>query len=164
MKNLIKSIHKTLIKNGKTIATAESCTSGILASILTQLSGSSKYFTLGIITYSNQTKTKILKIPGSTIKKYGAVSREVASLMAKNVKRIAKADFGIGITGIAGPTGAIPNKPVGTVYIAVSDKNKTTCNKFIFRGNRSSIRKQSALKALQSLKLVLKKRGQIYFS
>jgi nicotinamide-nucleotide amidase len=75
--------------------------------------------------------------------------------MAKNVKRIAKTSFGIGITGIAGPTGAIPNKPVGTVFIAVANKNKTIYKKFIFRGNRASIRKQSALKSLQLLKLIL---------
>ena len=156
MKNLIKSIHKTLIKNGKTIATAESCTGGVLAGLLTQLSYSSKYFSLGLITYNNQTKTKILKIPSSAINKYGAVSKEVACLMAKNVKHIAKTDLGIGITGIAGPTGAIPKKPVGTVFIAVANKNKTICRKFIFHGNRSSIRKQSALKTLQLLKLALR--------
>ena len=151
MQNLIKHIHKALIKRGKTISTAESCTGGRLSSILTQFSGSSNYFILGVITYSDQSKNKILKIPSSIIAQNGAVSKEVASLMAKNVRRIAKTDFGIGITGIAGPTGGTPNKPIGTVFIAVANKNKLICKKFIFRGNRASIRKQSALESLRLL-------------
>ncbi len=157
MQNIIEQIHKSLIKTKKTIATAESCTGGILSSLLTQLSGSSQYFILGVTTYSNQAKIKILKISASTIAKKGAVSKDVALLMAKNVRRIAKTNFGIGITGIAGPTGATPGKPVGTVFIAVANKNKIICKKFLFQGNRTSIRKQSALKAIQLLKRVFTK-------
>jgi nicotinamide-nucleotide amidase len=97
----------------------------------------------------------MLKIPALTIAKNGAVSKDVAYLMAKNVRLIAKTDLGIGITGIAGPTGATSNKPVGTVFIAVAKKNKAICKKFVFRGNRASIRKQSALKSLQLLKQIL---------
>lgn len=155
MQNIIKHIHKSLIKKNKTIATAESCSGGILSSLLTQSSGSSQYFILGVITYSNQAKNNILKIPLSIITGNGAASKDVACLMAKNIRRIAKTDLGIGITGIAGPTGATPDKPVGTVFISVTNKNKTICKKFIFQGSRASIRKQSALKSLQLLKLFL---------
>jgi nicotinamide-nucleotide amidase len=155
MQNITEHIHKSLIKNNKTIATAESCTGGILSSLLTQFSGSSQYFILGVITYNNQAKRSILKVPASIITRKGVVSKDIACLMAKSIRRIAKTDFGIGITGIAGPTGATPDKPVGTVFIALANKNKTICKKFIFQGNRASIRKQSALKALQLLKLVL---------
>ncbi len=155
MPSLIKHIHKSLIKATKTIATAESCTGGLLSSFLTQLSGSSQYFTLGVTAYSNQAKRSILKVPASVIAKRGTVSKDVASLMAKNIRKIAKANFGIGITGIAGPTGATSNKPIGTVFIAVAGKNKAICKRFIFQGNRISIRKQAALKSLQLLKLFL---------
>ena len=155
MQNIAGYIHKSLLKTGKTIATAESCSGGILSGLLTQSSGSSRYFTLGVVSYSNQAKIRILKIPASTIAKKDEVSQEVASLMAKNIRRIARTNLGIGITGIAGPTGARPGKPIGTVFICVANENKTICKKFIFRGNRVSIRKQSALKALQLLKQIL---------
>jgi len=152
MQNITGYIHKSLLKTGKTVAAAESCSGGILSGLLTQYSGSSRYFILGVVAYSNQSKVNILKIPASTIEKKGAVSKETASLMAKNIRRIARTDLGIGITGIAGPTGATPGKPVGTVFICVTNKNRTICKKFIFRGNRATIRKQSALKALDLLR------------
>jgi len=153
MNKLIRKIHNFLLKNNKTIAVAESCTGGIISSSLTQLSGSSKYFILGAVTYSNKAKENILRIPHKVIVKNGAVSKAVALLMAKNIRKIAKTDFGIGITGIAGPTGSSSQKPVGTVFIAVSNKNKTICKKFQFKGTRSQIRKKSAADAL---KLILK--------
>lgn len=155
MQNTLKDLHKYLKISGKTIAVAESCSGGILSSLLTQLSGSSQYFILGVITYSNQSKINILKIPAPIITKKGAVSKDVAYLMAKNIRRIAKTDYGIGITGIAGPTGATQNKPIGTVFIAIANKNKTICKNFTFQGNRVSIRKQSALKSLELLKQIL---------
>jgi len=158
MQNTIKYIHQHLIKNGKTVSTAESCTGGILSGILTQLSGSSQYFILGVTTYSNRAKVSILKIPASIINKKGAVSKDIACLMAKNIRQIAKTDFGIGITGIAGPTRATQDKPIGTVFIALADKSKTICKKFTFQGNRASIRKESALKSLQLLKQILNKK------
>ena len=147
--SIINQAHKSLIKSGKTIAVAESCTGGILSSMLTELSGSSKYFVLGVVTYSNRVKHSVLAIPSSIISKKGAVSEEVAKLMAQNVRKLAKADMGIGITGIAGPTGATARKPVGTVFIALAGKNKTICKKFHFSGNRIKIRKLSALSALK---------------
>lgn len=149
MNKLIRKIHNFLLKNNKTIAVAESCTGGIISSSLTQLSGSSKYFILGAVTYSNKAKENILKIPHKIITKNSAVSEAVALLMAKNIRRIAKSDFGIAVTGIAGPTGGSPQKPIGTVFIAVSNKNKTICKGFKLNGKRSQIRKKSASEALK---------------
>ena len=151
MQNLIQQAHLRLLKSGKTVATAESCTAGLLSSLLTQLPDSSRYFILGITTYSNQAKQAILKIPPSVIRKKGAVSKETALLMAQGVRKLAQTDFGISITGIAGPTGGTPQKPVGTVFIALSFKNKNICKKFVFTGNRRTIRKQASLKALKLL-------------
>jgi nicotinamide-nucleotide amidase len=155
MQNLIQQAHLRLLKNNLTIATAESCTAGLLSSLLTRFSGSSKYFILGVATYSNQAKESVLGIPASVIRKNGAVSRKVALLMAKNVKKLAKTDFGISITGIAGPNGGTLKKPVGTVFIGLASEKKNICKKFIFKGNRASIRKQVTLKALQLLETFL---------
>ena len=155
MQNLINQIHKRLIKNSETVATAESCTAGHLSFLLTRLSGSSQYFILGVTAYSNQAKEDILNIPALTIRKNGAVSKKVALLMAENIRRLAKTDFGIAITGIAGPTGATLSKPIGTVFVSVATKNKTACKKFVFKGNRNSVRRQASLKALQLLKTFL---------
>jgi PncC family amidohydrolase len=151
--DIIPQAHKSLLKSGKTIAVAESCTGGLLSTLLTELSGSSKYFCLGVVTYSNLAKSKILGVPGRVIAKNGAVSAPVARLMAEKVRNLAKTDLGIGITGIAGPIGGTLKKPVGTVFIAISDKNRTIYKKFNFKGNRNSIRKKSALEAL---KLIIK--------
>lgn len=151
MQNLIQQAHLRLLKSGRTAATAESCTSGLLSSLLTQFSGSSKYFILGVVTYANQAKKSILGIPAAVISKNGAVSKEVALLMAKNVRKLAKSDFGISITGIAGPTGGTLRKPVGTVFIALASQKKDICRKFVFKGNRSAVRMQASLNALQLL-------------
>jgi len=155
MEHIVNQIHKTLIKNKKTIAVAESCTGGLLSNLLTQISGSSKYFILGIVAYSNKAKENILKIPGQLIAKKGAVSQEAAKRMALSVRELAKTGFGIGITGIAGPTGATPKKPVGTVFIAIDGEDRKICQRFLFKGNRNSIRKKAALKALELLKLLV---------
>ncbi len=127
--------------------------------MLTELSGSSKYFTLGVVTYSNKAKEKILGIPSSVLANKGAVSEDVAKLMAQKVRRLAKTDFGIGITGIAGPSGGTTRKPIGTVFIAIATKNKTICKKFSFKGNRSNIRNQSAFETLKLLEILLKPKG-----
>ena len=151
MKHIINQVHKSLLKNKKTVSVAESCTGGLLSTYLTQVSGSSRYFIAGVVAYSNEIKERALKIPPSIIARKGAVSREVASIMAKQIRKIAKTDFGIGITGIAGPTGATPQKRVGTVFIAFVSKNKRICNKFIFKGKRAAVREKAALKALELL-------------
>lgn len=151
MQNLVREAHTLLIRKKKTIAVAESCTGGHLCSLLTREAGSSAFFSFGAVTYSNEAKNKILHIPRATIHRHGAVSREVALMMARNVRRIAKTDIGIGITGIAGPAGGTARKPVGTVYIAVSFGARTIYKKHLFHGSRTAIRSQSARAALALL-------------
>lgn len=155
MQAILNQIHKLLIKNQKTVAVAESCTGGLVSTLLTEISGSSKYFILGTVTYSNKSKENILKIPHKIIRQRGAVSERVAMQMAKNIRKIAKADFGIGITGIAGPGGAMPSKPAGTVFIAINSENRAVCKKFRFSGNRTNVRKKAALTSLELLDLAL---------
>lgn len=151
LNKLLKQLHKKLLKNNKTIATAESCTGGLLASLLTETSGSSQYFLLGVTTYSNKAKIKILGVPAKVITKYGAVSKQVAILMAKNIRKKINSSIGVSITGIAGPAGATLKKPVGTIYICLSMKNKNSCQKFSFSGSRPEIRKTSVSQALHLL-------------
>lgn len=156
MEPIIKHIHSSLIKVRKTVAVAESCTGGLLSCLLTYIGGSSKYFILGIVAYSNKAKQDILKIPATFIAKKGTVSKGVAEKLAQNVRKIAKTDLGIGVTGIAGPTGGTHQKPIGTVFIAAAGKNKTISKKFHFTGNRTLIRKKAALKALELLEELIK--------
>ena len=149
------NLNQLLIKRAKTIAIAESCSGGLLANLLTNFSGSSKYFLLGIVAYSNQSKISLLKIPASLIKRSGAVSSPVAKHMAENVRRIASSDYGIGITGIAGPLGGTALKPTGTVFISVATRNKLITKKFHFLGSRLVVKRKSALKALSMLRELL---------
>ena len=155
MEPIINQIHKLLIKNKKTLAEAESCTGGLLSYLLTSISGSSKYFVLGVVVYSNKSKTSILNIPFSTITQKGAVSKEVAERMSRAVRKLAKTDFGIGITGIAGPGGGTIHNPVGTVFISVNSKKQKICQEFRFQASRKHIQKAAALKALQLLKRLI---------
>jgi len=155
MNRLLNQIHTLLIKNKQTIAIAESCTGGLLSNLLTKLSGSSQYFMLGVVTYSNNAKKKVLKVPSSLIATRGAVSKEVTSSMAGRIRKVANTDIGIGITGIAGPSKGSPQKPVGTVFIALDSKKKKICKKFHFKGTRLCIRKTAALKSLELLKEML---------
>jgi PncC family amidohydrolase len=127
MQGIVNQIHKSLIKNKKSIAVAESCTGGLLSNLLTRTSGSSRYFILGLVVYSNKAKNAILKIPFKIIKQKGAVSQEITRTMAQSVRKLVKTDIGIGISGIAGPTGGTPKKPVGTVFIAIDSRNKKVC-------------------------------------
>ena len=145
MKSLIKILSKKKLK----ISFAESCTGGLLASSVTSISGASKIFDLGFVTYSNQAKIKILKINKNIIRKYGAVSRECCFAMVNNLSRISKANINVSITGIAGPKGGTKNKPVGLVYIGVKKGNKIYINKCLFKGKkRSSIQKATVKKVL----------------
>lgn len=155
LNKIVKQIHQKLLRNKKTVCVAESCTGGLLSSLLTSLPGSSSYFLLGIIAYSNKSKIKLLNIPAKTISRFGAVSCQTAILMAKNIRKKINADFGISITGIAGPTGATAAKPVGTVFIALSSKNKTLCQLFSLRGKRETIREKAAKEALRLLNTYL---------
>ena len=145
----MKSLIKTLTKKKLKISFAESCTGGLLASTVTSISGASKIFNLGLVTYSNQAKIKILKINKNIIKKYGAVSHQCCLAMVYNLSKISKAHINISITGIAGPKGGSKQKPVGLVYIGVKKGNKIRINKCLFKGkNRSSIQKATVKKAL----------------
>lgn len=148
---LTQQIHARLRNQAKTISVAESCTGGQLCSLLTSLPGASDYFLLGVVTYSNKSKKMLLDIPEKIISRYGAVSRRVAILMAQNIRKKTQADFGLGITGIAGPTGATFTKSIGTVYICLSGKNKNICRKFNFSGKRKDICKKSTQSALRLL-------------
>jgi nicotinamide-nucleotide amidase len=146
MKNLVKK----LIKKKLRISFAESCTGGMLACSITSVSGASKVFSLGLITYSNQAKLKVLKVNKNIIKKYGAVSAECCEAMVKNLAKISKAQINVSVTGIAGPHGGTKNKPVGLVYIAVKKSNKILITKNIFKQkNRNSIQKATVKRSLK---------------
>lgn len=157
MQYIVSEIHTLLIKKGKSLAVAESCTGGLLSKLLTDIPASSQYFALGIVTYSNKAKQVFLKIPHSIIAKYGAVSYRIAQRMSESVRKLMKTDIGIGITGIAGPTGATAHKPIGTVFLAIDTKNNKICRKFHFTGNRAAIREKAALKALELLNSLIRK-------
>ena len=156
MATISRDIHATLIKNKLTLAVAESCTGGLLSKLLTDAPGSSAFFLLGVVAYSNAAKSRVLGIPASIIKKHGAVSAQTARRMAHAVRTIGKADCGIGITGIAGPQGALPRKPIGTVFIAAEYKHHAICKKFHFPGPRAAIRAKAAHSALGILQGLLK--------
>ena len=142
MKNLANKVVKKLIKKKLKVSFAESCTGGLLSSSITSISGSSKVFNLGLITYSNKAKVDILKVPNKIIKRYGAVSKECCLSMVKNLSKISKANISISITGIAGPNGGTKLKPVGLVYIGVKKGNKIIIKKNLFKNkNRISIQK-----------------------
>ena len=145
MKTLIRILTKKKLK----ISFAESCTGGLLASTITSTSGASKVFNLGLVTYSNQAKIKVLKVNKNIIRKYGAVSHECCFAMVKSLSRISKANINVSITGIAGPKGGTKQKPVGLVYIGVKRGNKIQINKCLFKSKkRSSIQKATVKKAL----------------
>jgi len=148
-------VGKLLLERKKTIAVAESCTGGLIGARFTNISGSSKYFERGVITYSNEAKTELLSVPKEIIEKYGAVSEEVAILMAEGVRKLAKTDYGLSVTGIAGPTGGTPQKPVGLVFIGFAHENVSFAQKFLFGEDRKSNRERAAQAALNLVRLFL---------
>ena len=146
----IQLLHKKLIKKKLTISVAESCTGGLLAHNLTKLANSSMYFQMGLTTYSNQAKIKILKVNKNIIKRYGAVSKECCNSMVQNLSKISNSKLNVSITGIAGPGGASKNKQVGLVYIGIK-KGKTLLikeNKFKLK-NRNSIQKSTVREVIK---------------
>ena len=146
----VKKLVYKLIKNKIKVACAESCTGGMLSSSITSVSGSSKIFNVGLVTYSNQAKIKLLKVPKKIIEKHGAVSMQCCLSMVSNLKKISKADICISITGIAGPKGGTKEKPVGLVYIGIKKGNKIKINKCLFKNkNRASIQKATVKKAIK---------------
>ena len=153
----MKSLVKTLIKKKLKISFAESCTGGLLTSSITSISGVSKIFNLGLVTYSNQAKIKFLKVNKNIIKKYGAVSHECCYEMVNNLSKISKANVNVSITGIAGPKGGTKQKPVGLVYIGIKKGQKIQINKCLFKNKkRSSIQKATVTKALNLVLSVAK--------
>ena len=152
----MKSIIKKLIKNKIKISLAESCTGGMLASTITSIEGSSKIFSLGLVTYSNQSKVKFLKVNKNILKNYGAVSSQCCKAMAEGLSKISNAQLNISITGIAGPKGGTKSKPVGLVYIGIKKGKKTLINKELFKSkNRISIQKATVKKALDLVKSLI---------
>ena len=150
MKKLPQKIVKLLSKKKLKISFAESCTGGLLSCAITSVSGSSKVFALGLVTYSNQSKNNILKIPKKTLIKYGAVSYESCLSMVKNLSKISKTEVSVSITGIAGPKGGSKKKPVGLVYIGIKKGNKTLVKKHLFKNKgRLYIQKTAVNKSLE---------------
>tara|TARA_Y100000590_G_scaffold67822_1_gene73838 strand:- start:378 stop:848 length:471 start_codon:yes stop_codon:yes gene_type:complete len=148
MKKLSQRIVNLLSKKKLKISFAESCTGGLLSSSITSISGSSKIFTLGLVTYSNQSKISSLKVPKKIITKYGAVSYETCLSMVKNINKISKTNISVSITGVAGPKGGTKKKPVGLVFIGIKKGNNLLVNKYLFKNkNRNSIQKSTVNRA-----------------
>ena len=149
MKKLSQKLVKLLTKKRLKISFAESCTGGLLSSSITSISGSSKIFSIGFVTYSNQSKISILKVPKNIIRKHGAVSYETCLAMVKNLSKISKTNISVSITGIAGPKGKTKMKPVGLVFIGIKKDNKTLIRKYLFENKkRNSIQRKAVSKAL----------------
>ena len=157
MKKLSQKIIRLLRKKRLKISFAESCTGGLLSSTITSVSGSSKVFTLGLVTYSNQSKITILKVPKNTIKKHGAASYETCLTMVKNLNKISKTNISVSITGIAEPKGGTKKKPVGLVFIGIKKSNKILVRKYLFKNKkRTSIQIAAVNKALNLILSFLK--------
>ena len=153
MKKKTIQIIKLLKKKKLKISIAESCTGGMLSNTITSVSGASKIFSMGLVTYSNESKIKVLKVSKKIIRKYGAVSEQVCKAMAENVGKIDKSNIAVSITGIAGPGGGTKKKPVGLVFIGIKKGNKISVKRYLFKNRRRSyIQKNSVNK---SLKLIL---------
>ena len=149
MNKLSQKVIKLLCKKRLKISFAESCTGGLVSSSITSITGSSKVFTIGLVTYSNQAKINILKVPKKIIVKYGAVSYETCRSMVKNLSKISKTSISVSITGVAGPKGGTKQKPVGLVYIGIKKGNKILVKKYLFKNKkRTSIQKATVNKAL----------------
>ena len=153
MKKLSQKIVRLLAKKRLKISFVESCTGGLLSSTITQISGSSKVFTIGLVTYSNQSKINTLKVPKNTIRKYGAVSYETCLSMVKNLNKISKTNISVSVTGIAWPKGGSKKKPVGLVFIGIKKGNKTLVRKYLFKNKKRFIIQRAAV--IKALNLIL---------
>jgi len=149
---LEEQIGSLLRKHGKTISIAESCTGGLISHRITNVPGSSNYYNYGVIAYSNKSKIDILHVSPETLKKFGAVSRQTAIEMAQGIKQISGSDLGLAVTGIAGPEGGTPEKPVGMVYICLASDESVVCEEFGFKGKREDIKLQASEAALEMIK------------
>ena len=153
MSNLSLKIVKLLTSKRLTVSFAESCTGGLLSSSITSISGSSKVFNMGLVTYSNNSKAKLLKVPKKTINKYGAVSYETCLSMVKNLSKISKSNISISITGVAGPNGGTKEKPIGLVYIGLKKGRKIIIKKNLFNSKKRILIQKATVN--QALKLIL---------
>jgi PncC family amidohydrolase len=144
-----KRIGDLLRERGMKIATAESCTGGLIAKKITDIAGASNYFDMGMITYGNKVKEEFLSVPLNVLTSKGAVSHDVARMMAEGIRKAANADIGLAVTGIAGPEGGTMEKPVGTVFISVAAQNKTIVRKFLFKGSRNDIREETCVEVFR---------------
>lgn len=149
---LAGEVGELLRSKGLTLSVSESCTGGKVGDLITDVPGSSDYFLGGVVSYSNQAKMDLLRVDPATLERKGAVSEEVALQMASGVRAALKSDVGIGITGIAGPTGGTTTKPVGLVYIAVSSAVRAVCRRTLFNGSREEVKSRAAKEALSILK------------
>ena len=157
MKKLSQKIVRLLEKKKLKISFAESCTGGLLSSTVTSISESSKVFTIGLVTYSNQSKINLLKVPKNIIRKHGAVSYETCLTMVKNLSKISKTNISVSITGIAGPKGGTKKKIVGLIFIGIKKGNKTLVKKFLFKNKkRTLIQRAAVIKALNLILSFLK--------
>ena len=156
---LEEKIGQQLLAQGLTLATAESCTGGLVAHRLTNVSGSSAYFLGGFVTYSNEAKERFVGVRHETLLAHGAVSEETAREMARGARQQMGVDVAVAVTGIAGPTGGTPEKPVGLVYVALSAADAEVCRRFVWQGDRVSNKIESAEAALQLVLDYLRDRG-----
>lgn len=149
--SLAQAVGELLRQRHLTLAVAESCTGGLLGAYITNIPGSSAYFEGGVVAYSYKAKKRVLNVPTSVLEQHGAVSPETAIAMAKGVRQLLQTDLAMAITGIAGPAGATPEKPVGLVYIALSSSQGEKCRRYVWSGDRWQNREQSARAALELL-------------
>lgn len=148
---LVRPLFEKLRKRGWMVTTAESCTGGLIAGAITEVSGSSAFFDRGFVTYSNTAKMQMLGVSAKTLSKYGAVSAHTAKEMAEGALDRSDAQIAVSVTGIAGPDGGSIEKPVGLVYIGIATESETTAHQFTFTGNRTSVREQTVEKAFSLL-------------
>jgi nicotinamide-nucleotide amidase len=154
--SLEQEVARLLLSLGITIAVAESCTGGLICHRLTNVSGSSDYLERGVVAYSNRAKTELLGIPEQVIEEHGAVSEACVKAMASSIKQLAGTDVGLSVSGIAGPTGGTPEKPVGTVYIAMAWNDNVQSWKYSFEGSRTEVKQQTSEEALLRIRDHLK--------
>lgn len=153
--SLEEVVGNLLLHRGAKLAVAESCTGGLIAHRITNISGSSRYFERGVVAYSNEAKNELLGVPWEIIREHGAVSAQTAQAMAEGVRELSRADIGLGVTGIAGPTGGTPEKPIGLVYIALAHEGGCFAKQFRFFGDRMANKERTAQAALNELRLFL---------
>ena len=154
---LEQKIYQVCAERGWTVAVAESCTGGLISHTLTNVPGASRYFALAVIAYSYPSKERLLRVPHRVLLRHGAVSRAVVLAMARGAQHLARANAGVAVTGIAGPGGGMPGKPVGTVWIGVATARSARAFRHRFTGNRLTIKRLAARAALRHLYALLRR-------